>query len=220
MATTDAAPGADAVQQLRDALAAVEGGAALQPLFESATEWVALAAGEVLTRAGERDAGLYLLISGALDVVRAPAGGDAAAAEVRGTVRAPEIVGEMQLLTGGVRTATLRAAEPTLLARVPAEVFEQASRNAPELLRTLATRVFTGQCAAPFIRPPSSASICPSGEDILPALSRGLQIWRPQPGSFLSFALRGSFSGGQSLLQSGTPGTVSPRHRADKSGFQ
>ena len=152
MATTSAAPGADAVQKLRDALAAVEGGAALQPLFESATEWVALAAGEVLTRAGERDAGLYLLISGALDVVRAPAGGDAAAAEVRGTVRAPEIVGEMQLLTGGVRTATLRAAEPTLLARVPAEVFEQASRNAPELLRTLATRVFTGQCRDRLLR--------------------------------------------------------------------
>jgi predicted acylesterase/phospholipase RssA/CRP-like cAMP-binding protein len=139
-------PGTDAAQKLRSALAALEGGAALQPLFESATEWLQLDAGEVLTREGERDAGLYLLIAGALDVVRAAGGGDAAAPEVRGTVRAPEIVGEMQLLTGGVRTATLRAAEPTLLASVPAEVFEQASRNAPELLRTLATRVFTQQC--------------------------------------------------------------------------
>jgi len=136
-------PPPDAGQKLRSALAALEGGAALQPLFESATEWVALDPGDVLTREGERDAGLYLLIAGALDVVRAADSGDV---EVRGTVRAPEIVGEMQLLTGGVRTATLRAAEPTLLARVPAEVFEQASRGAPELLRTLATRVFTQQC--------------------------------------------------------------------------
>ncbi len=139
-------PGADAAQKLRSALAAVEAGAALQPLFEAATEWLELDAGEVLTREGERDAGLYLLIAGALDIVRAPAGDAAAAPEVRGTVRAPELVGEMQLLTGGVRTATLRAAERTLLVRVAAEACEQAARSAPELLSTLAARVFTRQC--------------------------------------------------------------------------
>lgn len=137
-------PPADAAQKLRSTLAAVEDGAALLPLFEFATEWLQLDAGEVLTREGERDAGLYLLIEGALDIVRAPAAGDAAT--VRGSVRAPELVGEMQLLTGGVRTATLRAAEAALLARVPAEACEQAARNAPELLRTLATRVFNRQC--------------------------------------------------------------------------
>ena len=126
----DPPPPADKLLAMGRTLEAVGGDAALQPLFREEAVAVLLRTGEVLAKQGEVADHLFLLIEGSLDVLREPEGIGKAPQRVT-TLRAPNIVGEMQVLTGGVRLATLRAAEPCVLARLPAEAFQrEANRNA------------------------------------------------------------------------------------------
>ncbi|HEX4526404.1 MAG TPA: cyclic nucleotide-binding domain-containing protein [Gaiellaceae bacterium] len=71
---------------------------------------VDLQAGEVLFRQGEEADGLYVVAGGSVGVYsRLPGGGEVQLA----VLGAAQVVGELALVDGGMRTATVRALEPT-----------------------------------------------------------------------------------------------------------
>jgi CRP-like cAMP-binding protein len=71
---------------------------------------VDLRAGDVLFRQGDEADGLYIVAAGSLGVyARLPGGGESALA----VLGAGEVVGELALVDGGTRAATVRALEPT-----------------------------------------------------------------------------------------------------------
>ncbi len=96
-------------------------------------ERIRLAPGEVLFEQGEPGSALYVLLSGRLVAYLAKDAGEAILAEVS----PGETVGEIQVLTGGARTASVRAAEESELVRIPAEVFDEMLRRSPETRREM-----------------------------------------------------------------------------------
>jgi NTE family protein len=111
-----------------DHAAAVLG--ALQPVVCRGGDW--------LFRQGDAGDSLYLLARGRLQVW--------IASEDRGELReslvaevAPgETVGEISLLTGGPRSASLRAVRDSLLLRMDGTAFDRLGREQPQLVRQLA----------------------------------------------------------------------------------
>jgi CRP-like cAMP-binding protein/predicted acylesterase/phospholipase RssA len=85
-------------------------------------ELVLLRGGEVIVRQGEPSDALYLVINGRLRVVLEQA--DAVASTLY-ELRRGQTVGEIGILTGGPRTATVYAVRDTLLARLPRAGFER-----------------------------------------------------------------------------------------------
>lgn len=105
-------------------------------------EWMALDADTVLFHAGEPGDCMYLLATGRLDVFKT----DAAGIEVPlGRVLPGEVVGEMALLDGESRSATVRAARDATLLRISRAATEELSKRSPAALlalcRLLATRL-------------------------------------------------------------------------------
>jgi len=78
-----------------------------------------LTRGEVLFRAGDRGDALYIVAKGRVEVMEDGDGGRHTLAELG----EGQTFGEMALLTGGVRTATVRAAEPSELLRIDRKDF-------------------------------------------------------------------------------------------------
>lgn len=97
--------------------------------------------GEVLCDEGDVGDAMYVVIQGSLDVV---IGG-----VVRQHIGHGEAAGEMALVDGGPRSATLRAAEPSEIHVVDREdlleLLDAHPRLAMSLLRTLAQRVLAAQ---------------------------------------------------------------------------
>ena len=123
------------IQAIERAFAVSPGNAAavlgaLQPVVCRGGDW--------LFRQGDSGESLYLLARGRLQVW--------IASEEHGEVReslvaevAPgETVGEISLLTGGPRSASLRAVRDSLLLRMDAEAFDRLGREQPQLVRQLA----------------------------------------------------------------------------------
>ncbi len=99
---------------------------------------VRLTDGQDLFRAGDTADALYLVLSGALYVLAPDQGRDDFPASRRmGRILPGEPVGEMALLVGGFRSATVSAVGTTLLARLPASTFEQVVQKAPQLRSAL-----------------------------------------------------------------------------------
>lgn len=85
-----------------------------------------LGAHEVLFRAGDRGDALYIVAKGKVEVMEKDAHGEHALAELE----PGQTFGEMALLTGGPRTATVRAVGPTELLRIDRNDFlELISRD-------------------------------------------------------------------------------------------
>jgi zinc transporter ZupT len=83
---------------------------------------VRLRPGQELFREGEAGSSLYLIDAGELEVIR---GG------VRVAILTPgESVGEMAVVTGAPRTATIRALEPTRLFYIPKPAFDELVNSA------------------------------------------------------------------------------------------
>lgn len=99
-------------------------------------EWLALPGGAELFVAGEPSDALYLVLSGLLGVY---APDDPSRPIAR--AGAGEIVGEMGLLSGRARHATVRALRDSELARLPQAAFERAYRNHPDTLLRIAQLV-------------------------------------------------------------------------------
>jgi CRP-like cAMP-binding protein len=85
---------------------------------ESRLTTVRLAPGEVLCEEGTPSDGLFLVAEGRLTVSVRMSGEDRPV----GVVEAGEVVGELQALSGGLRSATVRADGPAVAIAVPTEV--------------------------------------------------------------------------------------------------
>lgn len=109
--------------------------------LRAALELRLLRGGETLVRQGEASDALYVLINGRLRVVREQAGGGAASLF---DLQRGQSVGELGMLTGDARTATVVAVRDSLVARLPRAAFDRLLAAHPEeMLR---------QFAAPVIR--------------------------------------------------------------------
>ncbi len=101
------------------------------PLFSEVTEsgeWIRLAAGELLFCQGEPAENWYVLTSGRLQVSKLSNGVE----EVINDIHAGETFGEIALLIGGQRTATVRATRDCELIRFTRAAFDEFSARHPE----------------------------------------------------------------------------------------
>ena len=97
---------------------------------ESRVQWVRLQAGEVLFSEGESGQDLYFVLGGRL---RALTGGRVLNEMSRG-----ESIGEIALLTGEPRTATVVAVRDSELVRISRETFEEIVQKYPKVMHVLA----------------------------------------------------------------------------------
>src|SRR6185295_10410962 len=95
---------------------------------------VELAAGKTLVRQGEEADRIFVLLDGRLDVVVED---DAGNERALGDVAPGSIVGEIPVLVGGNRTATLRAGEKSCVAMLSAETFARLLESQPAVARKL-----------------------------------------------------------------------------------
>jgi len=100
----------------------------IAPLVHAAQQ-VVLAEGEELFREGDAGSSLYLVTSGSLEVTR---GGVKVA-----VIPAGDTVGEMAVVTGAPRSASIHALEPTRLFRIPKHAFDDLVRSAARVRDTV-----------------------------------------------------------------------------------
>ncbi len=101
---------------------------------ESRVEWIRLHAGDTLFREGDSGRDLYFILGGRL---RAIAGNGGVLSEMsRG-----ESIGEIALLTGEPRTATVIAVRDCQLVRISRETFEEIVARYPRVMHVLASIV-------------------------------------------------------------------------------
>jgi predicted acylesterase/phospholipase RssA/CRP-like cAMP-binding protein len=125
----EAAAGADGMFAGLDA----DGRAAV----EAEAEWTRLQSGDTLFREGDAGDALYVLIKGRLRVLVHGPAGDTLVAEIgRG-----ETVGEMALLTGAPRSATVLAVRDSQLVRLSQAAFERIAQRCPGAMLLLTRRL-------------------------------------------------------------------------------
>jgi NTE family protein len=99
-------------------------------------EWLSLPGGATLFEAGEQPDAMYIVIAGCL---AAYSGGEHS--RLLSRIPAGETVGEMGLLSGHPRTATIRALRDSDLARLPRESFDQVIVRHPTAMLRIAQLV-------------------------------------------------------------------------------
>jgi lysophospholipid hydrolase len=126
----------DALVRLNAMLGLSGTGALGGPDLEVAAE--VLPPGSVLFREGEPSDAMYLVLRGELQATVA----DGQQGEiVVGRIGPGEPVGEMQILSGGTRTATVRATSEAEVVRVSRHAVERLVRTAPEAKRQMAEAI-------------------------------------------------------------------------------
>lgn len=103
-------------------------------------EWLLVPGGVRVCRQGEAGDCLYLVASGRLAVIREHAGGRE---EVLGQKGRGDSLGELSVLTGSPRSATIRAVRDSVLARLSHERAELLLRKYPETIVAV-TRMLAG----------------------------------------------------------------------------
>jgi predicted acylesterase/phospholipase RssA/CRP-like cAMP-binding protein len=133
----DPSPSLDAQREARAALTSVFGpiGDAAFDAIAGELEFVVTSGGAELFRQGDPGDSVYVLLHGRLHVSQEDEETDEE--ELLGEVLPGQAVGEIGLLTGATRTATLRAARDSVLVRITAETFNRMCERDPELLRYL-----------------------------------------------------------------------------------
>ncbi len=139
----------DAQHTNQGTLAAIESIAGADDMFagldaearaavEAETQWTELRSGDTLFREGDAADALYVLVSGRLRVlVKGESGQDSLVAEIgRG-----EAVGEMALLTGGPRSATVVAVRDSRLVRLSQAAFERIVQRCPRAMLLVTRRL-------------------------------------------------------------------------------
>jgi NTE family protein/lysophospholipid hydrolase len=109
-------------------------------LLATAGTWVPLAAGETLYHIGEEAHTLCLIAEGRLDVLMPGAAGPETVVAQLGP---GDVAGEIQMLTGGRRTATLRANTAARIIRFSKEVFERLAQTEPLFIERIRKLVLT-----------------------------------------------------------------------------
>ena len=124
-------------------------------------------AGEVLIAEGGRDGSLYLMLSGALEVTLGQGDDEL----VLGAVGRGDWLGEVQLLGGGVASATVRAVGASRLLKLSGDDFARAKVDDPacsaELMRALASDLAerVRRCSAGLIQVEDGRWTLRSAED-------------------------------------------------------
>ncbi|KAI8871600.1 patatin-domain-containing protein [Ramicandelaber brevisporus] len=115
--------------------------------IDFAIEWVQVEAGQVIYRQGDSASAAYIVASGrlrAIHVSRGPGSVGALHIDIRGEYGQGESLGELEVLTGGSRLATLHAIRDSEVARMPHSMFDALAQRYPVLAmrisRVLATR--------------------------------------------------------------------------------
>jgi EmrB/QacA subfamily drug resistance transporter len=116
--------------------------------LDAGSQPVTVAAGQLLFAEGDDAADMYVVTAGLLDVEQR--------GEVVRQVGAGEVLGELALLTGGRRSASVRARRDSHLLCVPHAVFDEVVGSDPAALRAL-TGILAGQLQQTAPRPPSGA---------------------------------------------------------------
>ncbi len=141
MIREDRETGTDAAGEATDALAAVPLFAGLAPvelagIRDVATD-VTLAAGEVLIAEGDAGDALYLVLEGELAVTKRSDAGERAIA----TVGPGAVQGEIAVLGGGARRATVRALTPVRVLRLGRDDLFDVIAREPGIVRSLVQTV-------------------------------------------------------------------------------
>jgi NTE family protein/lysophospholipid hydrolase len=109
-------------------------------------EWIHLNRGEILCRQGDPGDCLYIVISGKVQIVREEEDHEKKKLNEAGR---GEILGEMALLTGGLRSASIMATRDSYLAKIPGAAFEKLAVEHPWAIlsigRTLAQRILKAE---------------------------------------------------------------------------
>jgi len=92
---------------------------------------VSIGKGDTLFKQGETGDALFLVLEGGLNICLQ---NDDGSETLLNTVSAGELIGEIQVLTGGRRTATVYASQESLLVRITAEAFDQIVQWSPPFL--------------------------------------------------------------------------------------
>ncbi|MCB8945813.1 MAG: cyclic nucleotide-binding domain-containing protein [Ardenticatenaceae bacterium] len=100
------------------------------------SEPLRLAAGEWLFRQGDMSDALYVVLSGELEAVLMIEG---KGEMVVGEIGPSGIIGEMQILSGRPRAASIRAVTDASLAKISKEAFENIARAQPQFLARMGT---------------------------------------------------------------------------------
>ena len=105
---------------------------------EAQVEWVRIAGGSTLFRQGDAGDSLYVVIRGRLQAIveipgRAP--------EEIGEISRGETVGEMAVLTGDPRSATIRAVRDSALVRFSKQAFEKIAESNPNAMLAVTRRI-------------------------------------------------------------------------------
>lgn len=95
-----------------------------------------LAQGGTLMRQGDQGDAMFVVVEGLLHVFT-----DRAPDKHIAVIRPPSLVGEMPLLLGGTRTATIRAAEATKLLRISRAAIDTLAQHVPHALASLVETV-------------------------------------------------------------------------------
>jgi predicted acylesterase/phospholipase RssA/CRP-like cAMP-binding protein len=108
----------------------------------SELRFISLSGGAILFRAGDAGDSMYIVLSGRLRVSVQRADG---AEEIIREIARGESVGELALLTGEARSATIRAIRDTTLAMLSQSAFERAIQFDPTLIRQIAVQLASRQ---------------------------------------------------------------------------
>jgi signal transduction histidine kinase len=110
-------------------------------LLEEASREARLTAGEILMREGSPGGSLYVIIEGEFEITKRTGPGDLVIA-VRGT---GEVIGEMSLLDGSPRTATVRSLGASRLLEIDQGAFHRLVESSPtatlSILHTITSRL-------------------------------------------------------------------------------
>ncbi|MEI6876942.1 MAG: cyclic nucleotide-binding domain-containing protein, partial [Spirochaetota bacterium] len=99
-------------------------------------EWIDLSRGAVLCSQGERGDGMFVVVNGHLSAEVTQA--DGATRQV-GKIGGGETIGEMALLTGEPRGATVRALRDSQLIRIPRPLFNELAEAHPVIYQAIST---------------------------------------------------------------------------------
>jgi predicted acylesterase/phospholipase RssA/CRP-like cAMP-binding protein len=167
--------------ELRDLLTPLFGELSeeLQRDLHGCLERVAVPAGEILFRAGDAGDAVYLLLAGRMQVFRETEG----ELSVLADLGQGELIGELALLTGEPRMASVRATRDSVVARLSEQGLLKVLRRHPDALfaltRRLARRI--GKPSAPP-PPPKTFVLLPAHPEV-PAGAFAEELARYLPGS-------------------------------------
>ena len=101
-------------------------------------EWSVLEPGDVLLKQGDSSESMFIIYSGRMEVLIQQAAGDEVTV---GSIGPGETAGEIQILTGGKRTATVQTVEKSEVLKLNKDTFETLISTNPDMLKTLAETV-------------------------------------------------------------------------------